>query len=455
LKQSNPIQQRIELLVEKWEATAAQPGVNIVRIHAQADEKDMVDTFYSYLLGVDTDNHDIPIIFQSIYHEDVQYTKALLDELSEMIEIWNNANRDNLDIETKDLDWKPDYLLKTNGNPAALFVANLNNLALHLDLGKNIFLVAVLKVSFVQPQQFCRWLEYALQAGMNGKFKILIDDSTNHAFYEKLATKYPAQIATVRPDLNMDNAMQQVAAMGNPNDPAVQYRQAFLKMMQAIEKRKENETVKHASACIEIAEKNIAKNPYWIGQVIAVYAALSNDQVGYRNFKKAISYADKGVAAAEQSKEIISDESINRKFRAQAVMMRASLYAADKNWLKAVEDFSTAAAHYIYTSDFILAMESYRMMGFSHQKNGNTDAACKALVKGLEFAAQIPAHIVRYTTFPGILELLLQINNQKYINQADIQQAAETVYGKEWLKEIQNWKHPRYEQVTDPAAVMF
>jgi hypothetical protein len=45
----------------------------------QDNEKDMIDAFYTYLLGVDTTNNDIPIIFNSIYHDDHQYAKELLE----------------------------------------------------------------------------------------------------------------------------------------------------------------------------------------------------------------------------------------------------------------------------------------------------------------------------------------------------------------------------------------
>ncbi len=444
----------MDMLVEKWEATASQPGVNIIRIHAQENEKDMVDAFYTYLLGVDTDNHDVPVIFESIYHGDEQYTKAVLDELKELIHLWNTSNKDALNIKTEPLNWNVNYKIKTAVHPAALFVENMNSLAGYLNMADNTFLVAILKVSFVQPAQFCRWLEEALKAGMNDKFKILVDDSANHPFYEKLAAKYPADIATLRPKLDMDNAMQQVAAMGNPNDPAVQYRQAFMKMMQAIEQRKESEAVANGNACLEVAQKNLAKNSYWIGQVIAVYGALANDQVGYRNFKKAISYATKGVDAAEQSQQLIPDEFVHRKFRGQAVMMRAALYAADKNWLKAAEDFAVAAGHYIATNDVILAMEAYRMLGYSYDKAGNNDAACKALETAIQLSLQLPVHIVKFTTFAGVVELLLKINNLKYISQQEVEETAEDVYGKDWLKEIMNWKNPHYEQVTDPSKVV-
>jgi len=444
----------MDALVEKWEAVASQPGANIIRIHAQENEKDMVDAFYTYMLGVDTDNHDVPVIFESIYHADEQYTKAILDELTELIHIWNTSNKDALSIKTEAINWQVNYKSKPGTHPAALFVDNMNSLAAYLNMADNTFLMAVLKVSFVQPYQFCRWLEEALKAGMSEKFKIVIDDSVNHSFYDSLAGKYPQNILTLRPQLDMDKAMQQVAAMGNPNDPAVQYRQAFIKMMQAIEQRKENDAEKHGNICLAIAQKNLEKNSYWIGQVIAVYAALANDQVGYRNFKKAIAFATKAVDAAEQSQHLIPDEFVRRKFKGQAIMVRASLYAADKNWLKAVTDFNAAAEDYISTNDVILAMEAYRMTGFCYDKAGNNDAACKSLETALRLSLQIPLHLVKFTTFAGVVELLLKINNLKYISQQEVEETAEDVYGKDWFKEITNWKNPKYEEVTDPAKTV-
>src|SRR4051794_8206086 len=105
-KESNPIHQRIELLTEKWEAVIKDPNVSVVRINAKDNEKEMIDTFYTYLLGVDTDNHDIPIIFNSVFHGDDQYSEALLNELEEMIDTWNDADKSSENVVIDQLEWK-------------------------------------------------------------------------------------------------------------------------------------------------------------------------------------------------------------------------------------------------------------------------------------------------------------------------------------------------------------
>lgn len=453
-KESNPIHQRIELLTEKWESIIKNSDVGVVRINARDNEKEMVDTFYTYLLGVDTNNHDVPIIFNSIYHNETQYSMALLAELEEMIDIWNNADKSNIEAVIDQLDWKPDFSLTKSDNPAFLFIQNINNLAVFLKLSQAIHLVPILRVSLADIKGLNRWLNFLLKAGVNPKVKLLIDDTFSHPHFQSFAENNPDKVVTLVPDLNMDKAMQQIAATGNPNDPGVQYRKSFIAMMQAIEQRKEKDTAKYAAACIQIANNNLKKNPYWIGQVIAVNAALANDQVGYHNFNTAIEFSTKGVEAAEKAKEIISDEYIHRKFMAQAIMLRASLYVAAKQWLKAIDDFTVAANHYVYTNDLVLGMEAYRMMGYCYDKAGNKDAACNALTEALCVSGTISQNMIKYTTFGGVIEHLLQINNQKYISNEDIGDIAGEVYGDDWVTEIKNWKNPNYDQVNEPEKAI-
>jgi hypothetical protein len=102
----------------------------------------------------------------------------------------------------------------------------------------------------------------------------------------------------------------------------------------------------------------------------------------------------------------------------------------------------------------ILAMEAYRMIGHANNKYGNNDAACKALAQAVEVSRQIPQHIIKFTTFAGIIEMLLEINNFKHISKEEVEDAAWFVYGDDWMKEIINWKKPRYEQVNDPTKAM-
>jgi hypothetical protein len=135
-------------------------------------------------------------------------------------------------------------------------------------------------------------------------------------------------------------------------------------------------------------------------------------------------------------------------------MVRGALYVADRRWTAAVADFERAAENYTFTNDPILAMEAWRMKAFAHRKAGNTDACCAALADGLAMARRIPDHLLKFTTFPGIVEVLLEVNNGKHCTRAEVEELAASVYGKDWMKEIRNWKSPTYEHIEDPTKTV-
>lgn len=54
MQNTNPIEQRIELLADKWtEATYRQAGC-IIRILAKPEEEEMVNSFFEYMLTLDS-----------------------------------------------------------------------------------------------------------------------------------------------------------------------------------------------------------------------------------------------------------------------------------------------------------------------------------------------------------------------------------------------------------------
>jgi len=137
----NPIQQRITLIGEKWTDAKKHRAARIVRILCQADETDMVDTFYTYMIAADTPIPDIAFHFDSSCTDIKNFSKDLLEELKEVIDIWNNSIKDDR-IPYVPVNWTPDYSITSPSNHAHLFVANFNRLAKEMDLEPGLFAVA-------------------------------------------------------------------------------------------------------------------------------------------------------------------------------------------------------------------------------------------------------------------------------------------------------------------------
>jgi len=125
--QSNPIQQRIESIGEHWEDAKKFKQARIVRLQCQPDEHDMIDTFYMYMIGMDTPILDISFHFDSRCIDASVYSKDLLNELNELITIWNNSEKEK-GIVYVPIDWKPNFAVVDKRNPALLFVANFNRI---------------------------------------------------------------------------------------------------------------------------------------------------------------------------------------------------------------------------------------------------------------------------------------------------------------------------------------
>ncbi len=129
-------------------------------------------------------------------------------------------------------------------------------------------------------------------------------------------------------------------------DHETPYKRAFARLMQAIEQGDEPETDRQSITCIGIAMEGVDSNPYWLSQLIVLYTTLANIQAAQGNFRRAISLATLGVETAELSRDLIGEEYIQGVLIAQAVLLRASIYAAENQWERAVNDLSRAGDIY-------------------------------------------------------------------------------------------------------------
>lgn len=444
--QSNPIQQRIESVCEQWEDAKKFKSARIVRIQCQPDEHDMVDTFYIYMIGMDTPVMDISFHFDSICRDVNTYSMDLLKELDELISIWNNSEKEK-GITHFDVKWGADFNIKDKKNPALLFIANFNKLADILNLNDNLYSVAILKSPANQEQ--IKWLKNALDAGISEKVKILIYDSVDNPLYDQFCFSNPQLTTTIALNLNMGKAMEQAAAMGDPKDPATPYRQAFMKMMNAMAKNKEDETELHANTCLNIATKNIERDPYWVVQIVVILLALGNDKLKYKKKSEALDYANHAVKLAGETKDALDDKA-QQALSAQALMFRATLLFTNGDYISSFQDYQTCFAIYSSQNNFHLAVESCRMAGGCANKKVEAGNAAEILCKGFKLAKKVTPPTIKSSTFAGLVDELLKTNYQNYIPNEELEEEVNRIYGSEWHTVVQNWKTPasEYEAAT-------
>jgi pterin-4a-carbinolamine dehydratase len=239
----------------------------------------------------------------------------------------------------------------------------------------------------------------------------------------------------------MKNVMKQVAAMGDPSDPATPYRIAFVNMMNAMGENDFKTAEKEGKTCIDIATAHISHNPQWAVQVAVVNIALANGQLGQKKPEKAVEHAGCAINAATPLPEMTGAD-MGYPVLGQSYMTRGSIHCYSKKWKEAKDDFAEAAVCYGNVKNRLMGMEANRMAGFCAAKTWQDGEAVEFLSNGFRMAENLDKNVLMTSTFPVLLKQLLSKDYENRLKYEEIDALASTVYGEEWREAIdRTWKH--------------
>lgn len=399
------------------------------------DEEDMTDAFFDYMLGIDTEIKDIAIQFKTSLYDIETFGKELLEELGEMVDTWNNLEK-KPGIPFTAIDWKPDHSLAvTKDNYAALFVKNLNAFTNRLQLPEGTFVVPMLFFYSRNKQLINLWLEHMMEAGLHEKIKLLVADTFELPVFNECLKKFPDSSLLITPELKMSQAMEQLAAMGKPNDPETLYRLSFIKLTNAIAAKNESGVICHSDECLRIASVNIGHNPYWASQIVAVYFTLGIYKVSLKEFIAAISFATKALEAALATRNTISNEMCFRNI-GQSAMFRGSLHYQQKQWEKSLEDFTMAEMYYGNCKDRVLQIEALRMKACAAKKYGAFEEEMKSLITGVRMGKSISPSMAQASSYRLLLRQMLFADYREHISYEEIDEVATPLLGDDWEEMI-------------------
>lgn len=436
MEQSNPIEQRIRRLAATWEKEKYAKECKVLRLLATTEEDfDMVKVFYQYMIGVNTPVYDIAFHFETVCENVREYSQYLLDELREIIESWNMAEKET---EEDPIEWQVDLSVASKENPAALFVHNFNQLARALDLDDEYFTVAIFTPEFFTPE-FVQWLDLAIKAGISDRVRWIIADTAEDTFFDKISSKYSPTIRNLPVYFNMPAAMEQIAAMGSPDNPATAYRVWLMRLVNAMKSRKETDADKAGKKCIQIANDSIAKDAYWCSQEVAVLLMLGNDKMSYRKYDAALQYADEAIRSINEKGRVYLDEKVCNSLLALSSMFRGTLLYLQKKSEASFTDYKTAGNLYEEEGNMPLAIEAYRMAGKAGLRAGMKKEAINVLAHAALLGRQIDAPTAHATTYPGVLQLLLEESYERAVSYETLNGIASHLFGENWSTIIKKW----------------
>ena len=446
---TNPIEQRIEQIVDEWDISKTESQARVVRILSQRDEQDIVDTFFTYMIATDTDIMDIAFHFDAMYTNDEEYTKSLLEELKETITIWNTSQKEGEQDEqetSEKIDWEVDYSIGKEMGWAGVFTANFNKLAEALHLLEGNYTVAILK-NTNKSKNFIQWLFKCLDYGISEKVRFLVTDTVNNPVFDSLSREGKQKVYTLFLNLNMPLAMQQVTSMLPPDEPSTKYRKAFISMTKAIEEEKESEAEKYGEVCITEAQNLLSKDPYWLTQLVVVYTILSNDKMRYKKDKEVLEYADKAVATAVIAESQL-EKSVSQALLAQTLLYRGTIYYIKEKWESSYTDYLTAYELYLQSDNPILLIEAARMLANAGFHCNKTKEAMEALKVAVSLGKVLSKEAAFGSSYCIAVDTFMEKNHEKYLSYDEIEAICEPLFGKQWREIVSSWK-----KVSDEEAL--
>lgn len=394
----NPIMHRLNRLESLWRQFMTRPEARICRWLISEDEMRMIYGFVEYSYTTESEVDESIINFQTAFTSKQSYSKDLVQDL------WRLCQQDQPEMAENDLilSWKPREFSPYEKNAAAGFLSNF------AEFGQQLKAQSI-AVAFLDPndkiKDFEKWLGDALQAGIPDTMRIMVIDLEQYSFFENLSKLFPEKITTLQPKLDMMGAMKQLASAGNPTDPAVQFRRAFLDLSQAVSKLDIDLVKKAMNSPLQIATEN-----NWPHLQASVYALAASAYSGNKRY-------DEALQQYQQSQQIgitmlAKGDALGATIAMQALFHKGAMFVAKKDFQTGAKTYGEAAIMAQHTGDPSFIMEARRMQCFCSTHAGDGQNAWTVGWQGLDAAEKIDPAVRANSTLPFLGKSLLDLANR-------------------------------------------
>ncbi len=433
--ENNPIQQRMDGLVRDWTNAINLPSVKIVRIAAADDEYATIEDFFEYMLAINTNQEDLVFLLKSQFEDVETYSEHLLKEVEELVKTWNETEKPS-GIVFEKIEWVADYNLVEKENKASLFIKNMNALANYLIPEKDVIMSLVLRMYFVEAKEADQWLGDALKCGMEEHLRIGICDKQSEPVFDNVKSIYSKEVHNIVPNLDMDGAMEELAAMGDPTQAENVYRKHLTRLMNAVKKRNGKKVEEEAKKCLEIASKNLKEDNNWLLQIVMVYTILYNEQLGNKNYERGIYFAGKAIESAFFCLGRVPQEAAFRLV-GQTHLGRGGLYLISGKMKEANADYKVAAEHFKSCKDHLMHCESLRLYAETAENMGEKEDALEGYLTAFQLIDVMDQDLVKGSTFPMIIKALYSFSGRKqFLSDKKMEEKIVPIFGENWLEMI-------------------
>lgn len=418
--QNNAVTQRLEKVAALWQEFSSHNTCKVCRWLVEPDEEDMLMAFVKVENANEAQTNDLFVRFRASFLSPETYTQGLMKNL---IAEWE-AYRKYLQPKGTPASEPPQ---EVHTNKPAIFLSQLDALARQFPEFKGLA-VAFLSPDEVQDEAlWASWLSNALSSEIPPGVRIMLLDRSKRPFFDRLAASFPELVCTIRPKLDMEAAMRELAATGDPKHPGVQYRKLFVELTQQASKGNLEEMKRLGEAAVSIAFRE-----QWMYLQVAAYMAMANGYMGGKKEQEALEVYDKAIQIAEPAWK--EGDELGGKLLAQALLCKGSVLLGNKNYAAAGKIYRGAALPAHAVKDDMLEMEAWRLSGLCDDMSGEQKEAWTCYSNALDAGAKLDEAVRPHSTLPylGLAMLRLAEKRGSYQEEQAVRQKMTEWCGKDW-----------------------
>jgi|GEM_PF-6332672 len=416
IKPPNILQERIENMAKQWRHFSKVIDARIAHWFIEDNNLALIDEFIKY--QKQQKHPDLFIKLESPFINEKSYGITLKEEL-------NKSHQKAKKIVIKK-GIKIQKTKKQLPGPFSFF-KSLNSYLKNSDI-KGYIAIYLAPTENEAPEKWIAWLKGGIKTGIPQRVRIIIADTKESPLFEKIADKFPIKIITLRPKLDIDKALNEVAEMGDPNDPVNQFQKVFLNVTKAAKIGDLKKVEFLGQKALMIAQKQ-----KWPNMKMMVHMTVGQTLVAAAQIKAALKSFDRAKSIAKDAFE--KKEPAGASLLVNAYFAEAGVYFKEKKYLKAAQTYEKAIPISKDIKDApYFHLEAYRMAAYSYESLKRYQTAWNYNQEALKVGDKMDEEIRANSTLPYIGQALLRLAKPLKLEKSEliIYQRMIELVGPEW-----------------------
>lgn len=396
----NPITVRIEQLRSCYDEFLVREDVRLFRWLVEPDEVDMIQAFVQVENAEEAQTDDLFLEFRTPFTRADSFGEGLAAELEEAWAYYREA-----------LFPKQQHMMLASVNGAddaahpRYLLSRLETFSRKFPHFEGLVVAFLAPDDIASPKKLEQWLVQALESGIPANLRLMIVDLVNSPDFEQLAAAFPQTVHTIRPNLDMPEAMRQMAGSGDPKNPGVQYRKLFMELSQHAAKGNLEEMNRVGESAVSIALRE-----GWPQMEVLAYFAMASGYLRKKRTEQALGVFDKAKQTAQNAWN--AGDPLGANLLIQALIGKGTVLFEKKEYETAAVLYREAVVPAAAANDALSLVEAWRMAGASHEMNKAWREAWDCNQNALEAGEQLDENLRPHTTLPYVGQALLRISPQ-------------------------------------------